>query len=78
MYATAALLVLECVSAWLGHCNIQHTARYTELAPDRFRSGMVSIVAPAAGNLVGAEASRTVAVGNRSGVGCSAGSRPMR
>ena len=23
--------------AWLGHRNIQHTVRYTELAPDRFR-----------------------------------------
>jgi len=25
------------VKAWLGHRNIQHTVRYTELAPDRFR-----------------------------------------
>jgi hypothetical protein len=23
--------------AWLGHKNIQHTVRYTELAPDRFK-----------------------------------------
>jgi type 1 fimbriae regulatory protein FimB/type 1 fimbriae regulatory protein FimE len=23
------------LQAWLGHRNIQHTARYTELAPDR-------------------------------------------
>jgi hypothetical protein len=23
--------------AWLGHRNIQHTVRYTELAPDRFK-----------------------------------------
>jgi hypothetical protein len=23
--------------AWLGHKNIQHTVRYTELAPNRFR-----------------------------------------
>jgi type 1 fimbriae regulatory protein FimB/type 1 fimbriae regulatory protein FimE len=26
------------VQAYLGHRNIQHTARYTELAPDRFKS----------------------------------------
>jgi hypothetical protein len=25
------------IQAWLGHKNIQHTVRYTELAPDRFR-----------------------------------------
>jgi integrase len=25
------------IQAWLGHRNIQHTVRYTELAPDRFR-----------------------------------------
>jgi Phage integrase family len=25
------------VQAWLGHKNIQHTVRYTELAPDRFK-----------------------------------------
>ena len=25
------------VQAYLGHRNIQHTVRYTELAPDRFR-----------------------------------------
>jgi hypothetical protein len=24
--------------AYLGHSNIQHTVRYTELAPDRFRN----------------------------------------
>jgi hypothetical protein len=24
--------------AWLGHKNIQHTVRYTELAPDRFKN----------------------------------------
>jgi len=24
-------------SAWMGHKNIQHTVRYTELAPDRFK-----------------------------------------
>ena len=22
---------------WLGHCNIQHTVRYTELSPARFK-----------------------------------------
>jgi len=25
------------IHAWMGHKNIQHTVRYTELAPDRFR-----------------------------------------
>lgn len=25
------------LQAWLGHRNIQHTVRYTELAPTRFR-----------------------------------------
>jgi hypothetical protein len=25
------------LQAWLGHKNIQHTVRYTELAPDRFK-----------------------------------------
>jgi len=25
------------LQAWLGHRNIQHTVRYTELAPHRFR-----------------------------------------
>jgi len=25
------------VQAYLGHRNIQHTVRYTELAPDRFK-----------------------------------------
>jgi site-specific recombinase XerD len=25
------------LQAWLGHKNIQHTVRYTELSPDRFR-----------------------------------------
>jgi site-specific recombinase XerD len=25
------------LQAWLGHGNIQHTVRYTELAPDRFK-----------------------------------------
>jgi site-specific recombinase XerD len=25
------------IQAWMGHKNIQHTVRYTELAPDRFR-----------------------------------------
>jgi integrase len=24
-------------AAWMGHKNIQHTMRYTELAPDRFK-----------------------------------------
>jgi site-specific recombinase XerD len=25
------------LQAWLGHKKIQHTVRYTELAPDRFK-----------------------------------------
>jgi site-specific recombinase XerD len=25
------------IQAWMGHKNIQHTVRYTELALDRFR-----------------------------------------
>jgi integrase len=25
------------IEAWMGHKNIQHTVRYTELAPDRFK-----------------------------------------
>jgi site-specific recombinase XerD len=25
------------LQAWLGHKNIQHTVRYTELAPNRFK-----------------------------------------
>jgi integrase len=27
----------QALKAWLGHKNIQHTVRYTELAPDRFK-----------------------------------------
>jgi site-specific recombinase XerD len=30
------------LQAWLGHKNIQHTVRYTELAPDRFQ-GLLAI-----------------------------------
>ena len=26
------------LQAYLGHCNIQHTVRYTELAPTRFKN----------------------------------------
>ncbi|HYS84711.1 MAG TPA: tyrosine-type recombinase/integrase, partial [Bradyrhizobium sp.] len=26
------------LQAWLGHRNIQHTVRYTELSPDRFKA----------------------------------------
>ena len=26
------------LQAWLGHRNIQHTVRYAELAPDRFKN----------------------------------------
>ena len=25
------------IQAWMGHKNIKHTVRYTELAPDRFK-----------------------------------------
>ena len=34
------------LEAWLGHKNIQHTVRYTELAPDRFKdfSGPVKVI----------------------------------
>jgi hypothetical protein len=28
-------LLLRALQAWLDHRNIQHTVRYTELAPDR-------------------------------------------
>jgi hypothetical protein len=28
----------QALQAWLGHKNIQHTVRYTELAPDRFKN----------------------------------------
>jgi site-specific recombinase XerD len=28
---------IRALQAYLGHRNIQHTARYTELAPDRFK-----------------------------------------
>ena len=27
----------QSIQAWMGHKNIQHTVRYTELAPDRFK-----------------------------------------
>ena len=26
------------MQAYLGHCNIQHTVRYTELSPTRFKN----------------------------------------
>jgi len=29
---------MRALQAWLGHKNIQHTVRYTELGPDRFRN----------------------------------------
>ena len=32
------------LQAWLGHKNIQHTVRYTELAPDRFKKLLAIIV----------------------------------
>ncbi len=44
-FATAALLAIAiaqlsmaymAIQHYLGHKNIQHTVRYTELAPDRF------------------------------------------
>jgi site-specific recombinase XerD len=25
------------IQSWMGHKNIQHTVRYTEFAPDRFK-----------------------------------------
>jgi hypothetical protein len=33
----SGLCVEEGRLAWVGHKNIQHTVRYTELAPDRFK-----------------------------------------
>jgi hypothetical protein len=33
------------LQAWLGHENIQHTVRYTELAPDRFKNFLALTVA---------------------------------
>jgi hypothetical protein len=33
-----ALIGGGCLLLWLGHKNIQHTVRYTELAPDRFKN----------------------------------------
>jgi hypothetical protein len=29
---------LRALQAWLGHRNIQHTVRYAELTPDRFKN----------------------------------------
>ena len=29
--------IARAMQAYLGHRNIQHTVRYTELAPDRFK-----------------------------------------
>jgi hypothetical protein len=29
---------IRALQAWLGHKNIQHTVRYIELAPDRFKT----------------------------------------
>ena len=37
------------LQAWLGHKNIQHTVRYTELAPDRFQELLAIGVTSAAG-----------------------------
>jgi hypothetical protein len=31
-------LFTRALQAWLGYNNIQHTVRYTELAPDRFKN----------------------------------------
>jgi hypothetical protein len=30
-------LAKSAASSWLGHKNIQHTVRYTELSPHRFK-----------------------------------------
>ena len=32
------ICVSICTAAFFGHKNIQHTVRYTELAPDRFKN----------------------------------------
>jgi integrase len=37
-YALANASHDSALQAWLGHKNIQHTVRYTELAPDQFKS----------------------------------------
>jgi hypothetical protein len=34
------------LQAWLGHKNIQHTVRYTELSPDRFLRGSNALRQP--------------------------------
>lgn len=33
------------LQAYLGHRNIQHTVRYTELAPDRFQGVLAGLIA---------------------------------
>jgi hypothetical protein len=48
------------LQAWLGHKNIQHTVRYTELAPDRFKNfGDRRFVAIGVTSAAGAAAPRT-------------------
>jgi hypothetical protein len=48
------------LQAWLGHKNIQHTVRYTELAPDSSRtSGDRRFVAIGVTSAAGAAAPRT-------------------
>jgi site-specific recombinase XerD len=39
------------LQAWLGHKNIQHTVRYTELAPDSLRAGFVTSAVKRGANL---------------------------
>jgi hypothetical protein len=31
------------IQAWMGHKNIQHTARYTELSPTRFKDFLIAV-----------------------------------
>jgi hypothetical protein len=35
------------LQAYLGHRNIQHTVRYTELAPTRFKTFLARLIGPA-------------------------------
>ena len=37
-FVSLTVLLLTLLQAYLGHRNIQHTVRYTELSPTRFRN----------------------------------------
>ena len=38
MHAAISLPTMGTIPEYLGHKNIQHTVRYTELTPDRFKN----------------------------------------